>query len=84
AGEWTHVGLSRDINAQTVTLYINGALIAVEDYLNNPNGGSESRAVFGECGGCVEDLSFLGALDEVYFFAKALDAAEILAIYEGQ
>ncbi len=73
-GRWVHVAEVRDAAARTYRFYIDGVPEAPVSYTANPDGGSGTVTRFGS-----PAYPFVGRLDEVRIWGRALTAEEILA-----
>lgn len=80
-GRWSYV--AETWNGTNLNAYING----VNVYSGQNNNGISPRAVthmtIGYCGGISAPLYFLGSLDDVRIYNRALSAAEIQAMYNA-
>jgi hypothetical protein len=88
AGQWTHVAMTA--NGATMSVYVNGQLVASTEYLGNINATDHPwLAIGGDL-----DLSnppvpraapsiLAGVLDDVAVFTRSLSAPEIKAIYDA-
>ncbi len=80
-GTWTHLASVYDETAQTLTLYVDGAAVAVSDETDcapAQTGGGEDLTLGTEYGGGVTMLA--GVLDDVHVYNRALSAAEITQV----
>ncbi|WP_162907046.1 LamG-like jellyroll fold domain-containing protein [Allorhizocola rhizosphaerae] len=75
---WTHLAAVYDVEAQKITLYVNG--VAQASTINNFSGwrGTGSFTI-GEIGG----QRFKGAIDDVQAYQRALSASEVAAVFNG-
>jgi hypothetical protein len=80
-GRWSYV--AETWNGTNLNAYING----VNVYSGQNNNGISPRAVthmtIGYCGGISAPLYFLGSIDDVRIYNRALSAAEIQAMYNA-
>lgn len=78
--EWTHLAATYDDATGTARIFMNGALVASQTVVPGPirpDGGTSSVFWLGGAGTHCCD----GLIDEVLFFGRALDPAELQAIY---
>jgi hypothetical protein len=92
-GQWHHVAMVLDATAQTLSIWIDGAqdgVVAVpaEDFTGILDGDNELDPIsIGfqlEAGGGGYLNSFLGSLDEVALYDRALTAAELGDLATGR
>lgn len=81
-GQWVHVVVTRDMKTGGKQIFINGAL----DISNTKGGTCTLNAVpviaFG--GNVLDGRYYTGSIDDVYFYNRALTAAEIKALMTGK
>jgi len=78
SGIWTHVACTYDESAETVRFYINGEL-AGSSGLTQDIGASEADIRFGTSQYGDE---YVGAIDKVAIFGRALSASEVRTLHE--
>ncbi len=77
---WTHIVGVR--NGANVSLYVNGVLSNSASNANNPTINSPVNAVIGRSP-FSDTERFVGSLDDVRIYDRALTAAEVKALYES-
>lgn len=79
-GRWMHLAVVHDPSSQRVRLYSNGVRVADHPMqISSPL--DLEHVVFGNWGFNKEQRNFVGALDEVAIFTRALSDSEIAAHY---
>lgn len=79
-GAWHHLAAVRDgVDAANAAIYIDGEAIPLEAYDGFFSGGTSTRVGARTTG----SHAFFGMMDEIALWRRALDPAEILAIYEA-
>ena len=78
-GEWFHVAMTRT-GGDTYKFYVNGIQVGSDVIDSTIIPAVDAPLTLGKS---IEDISLSGLLDEVELFNRALDASEILAIYEA-
>ena len=78
AGTWTHVALVYD--GSTIKTYYNGTLFDTTSKSGNLDGSNSEVAIGGRAAG---DLNFVGFIDEVEVFNRALSGDDIARIYHA-
>ncbi len=81
-GSFHHVALVRDMDASEMRIYLDGVVEASQALNSGSNGDitNNEPAFIGSTAGLAE---FLGVIDEVEYFSRALSTAEILAIHDS-
>jgi glucose/arabinose dehydrogenase/PKD repeat protein len=79
-GTWYHVAGVYDASARTLSVYLNGALNngVLAGTIPASQGNSPLNANIGQRAGSPVIFNFLGVIDEVHVFNRALSAAEIV------
>ena len=79
-GTWYHVAGVYDASARTLSVYLNGALNngTLAGTIPASQGNSPLNANVGQRAGSPELFNFLGVIDEVHIFNRALSGAEIV------
>ncbi len=82
-GEWTHITHTRE--GATWRTYANGALVATANNrpIVNLNNAAPWRIGRSVCIGTDDTGQFVGAIDDLRFYGRALSQAEILALATG-
>jgi hypothetical protein len=82
--KWSHIATTRSglTSNWTVRVYINGVKSGETNTVRNPNGVSASTYI-GAGALASSKQYFLGNLNDIRFYNRALSAAEIAAIYRG-
>ena len=80
---WTHLACVADAAARTVQLWINGALVSTNAFAGGANIGYHSEFSLGHRGG-YNDWFFIGSMDEVRVYNRALSGPEVSALYAQQ
>lgn len=78
SGQWYHVVFTRDSSANTVELYIDGALFDTYTYTEDPNGGTTG---FFSIGSNSSNNDLNGKIDDVKMYNRVLTASEISQLY---
>lgn len=78
SGEWTHSVVVRDLDSMKLRWYINGSLLEEADALYGAAAASPNPVTIGS--GYVEN--YIGSLDDVRLYNRALSTAEVQALYE--
>ena len=76
AGQWTHVALTKD--ADVVSGYLNGSFVGSVSHTETFSGGAPTTARIGNDG--RSQLGFLGSIDDLYLYDRALSAGEIATL----
>ena len=81
-GSWYHVGCTYDQSRDALRIYVNGHLAGCKDFNNRiPTDGTEGLAIGGNIdagpGGPSISQPFIGGLDNISVFARALTASEM-------
>jgi hypothetical protein len=77
-GEWMHIAAVRDVQAKTISIYIDGKL---DNSIAHSNTGPlNAQAVFVIGANTLDGRYFTGLIDEVKIYDVALSAAEIKAM----
>ncbi len=79
--EWTHCALT--IQPTKATFYINGAEAHVVTVRHNPANWNQPFHLGGDGGSGYVDRRMKGALDDVVFFSRALDAQQVAGLMAG-
>jgi hypothetical protein len=81
-GLWHHCVFIRDVGTNQIRLYINGVLIATSSFAGGTTNNilPDQPFFFGTCNGFE---SFIGTLDDIGIWNRALTQQEITALYEG-
>ena len=89
-GQWHHVGAVRDVSARELRLYVDGQLDRVEPLAANADGdvtdddGEPDPLLIGatmDYGGTTPIDRFVGAMDDVEWYTRAVPQSELNAIY---
>lgn len=78
AGQWTHIAIVRDLSGGKLRMYRNGVLQAEVAAQFRRAAASRNKAYIGK--GYVRN--FLGRIDEVAVFARALSEADVKRLYD--
>ncbi len=81
-GEWVHIACVRDITAQTIAVYLNGALDKSVAHSNT--NGLTAQPLLNIGGNTLDSRYFTGLMDDVKIFDAALTQPEIAAAMRGQ
>ncbi|MEM7166135.1 MAG: immunoglobulin domain-containing protein [Planctomycetota bacterium] len=82
AGSWLHVAIVRTVADGRVELYLNGQRVDSVEGLPAPTGGSNADLLLGV--GVLNGTQFVGDLDEVALFTRALDAQEVALLANAE
>jgi hypothetical protein len=82
--QWYNLAAVRDDNGKTITLYLNGVQDGMVSYTGIPVLALQGDRLLGGAGLGFPQDSFIGLLDEVGLFNRALSAAEIQSIYNSR
>ncbi|MBX2815642.1 MAG: LamG domain-containing protein [Saprospiraceae bacterium] len=78
---WTHIVLvyhALNTKHSSCTLYLNGEARGVVEHVHNPFSWNEEEAKI------MLGLGYVGMMDELSIFDKALDAQEVMQLYRGK
>jgi hypothetical protein len=81
AAEWTHVGFVLDVDAGTTAFYKNGALQSTLPFTVDLLQHDEPITVGTDGGNTAND--FVGAVDDITVWTRALTAAEVATLHAG-
>ena len=81
--QWVHWALVYDDSTLDAKLYINGSLVSAKTLIAGYGASGTGTGNIHIGGGGGSAASFTGRMDEFAVFEYALDAAEILSLYEG-
>lgn len=77
-GSWYHVGIVRDVSANTVKFYVDGNEQQTFTYAIDPTGGTDTSLRFGSNQGAN---FFDGQLDDVQIYNRILSPVEVQTIF---
>ena len=84
---WTHVAATLDGNSGNMSIYINGVLAAQTNSSIRPFGqlipGDSPGVGIGNVNDGVNNFPFIGDIDEISLYSRALPPAEIQALYNA-
>ena len=81
-GQWHHVVGIRDVNVDSIFLWVDGALIATKKDLTISAVECTEPLYFGEWGGTPNDLD--GDIDDIGYWNRALTACEVQDLYNAE
>ncbi|MBI4136833.1 LamG domain-containing protein, partial [Candidatus Roizmanbacteria bacterium] len=79
---WYYIYFTRDVTTNTVSFYVDGALISSQTYTTDPNGGSTSEFALGTRYG-ADDFYFNGMLDDVKVYNYVRTQGQIIEDMNG-
>lgn len=83
--KWYHIALVRDSEKKEISLYIDGDLISIVGYAENPDAGSLANLLIGDTQTTIySGRHFNGIIDEVVIYDRDLSSEEIELLYNSQ